>query len=164
MIVIADTAPIISLLKINRLNLLKELFEIVFIPEAVYDELTNNKKYELEAQTIINSDFIHKKEISDNEAAYILEDTVSLDKGESEAIILFRELKAQLLLIDERRGREVAEKFKIPISGTIGILLKALEKNLLTNQQIFEYLDTLQQENRRFSSKLINLVRKHLKA
>ena len=162
MIVVADTAPIISLLKINRLDLLKELFEIIFIPEAVYNELTHNEKYELEAQKIINSDFIHQKKISNNEAVYILENIISLDKGESEAIILFRELQAQLLLIDERRGREVAEKFQIPISGTIGILLKALDKNLLTTKQIFEYIDVFQQENRRFSPKLINLVRKHL--
>ena len=45
MIVIADTSPIISLLKINRLDLLSELFGSIFIPEAVYNELTQNEKY-----------------------------------------------------------------------------------------------------------------------
>ena len=71
-------------------------------------------------------------------------------------------LKLNLLLIVERRGREIAEKLNIPISGTIGILIKAFEKNLLTRQEIFEYVDIFQQENRRFSRNLINLLKKRL--
>ena len=162
MIVIADTAPIISLLKIHRLDLLQELFGTVFIPKAVHDELTQNEKYELEAKVIINSVFIQGRDVLNQEAVRILETITQLDKGESEAIILFQELNAQLLLIDERRGRDVAERLQIPLSGTIGVLLKAFDKELLTRQQILEYLDIFQQESRRFSPKLITLVNKHL--
>lgn len=162
MIVIADTSPIISLLKIDRLDLLSELFGLIFIPDAVYNELTQNEKYRIEAELIIHSDFIKNKKISNTQAVNILQNVMLLDNGESEAIILFDELKAQLLLIDERRGREIAEKLNIPISGTIGILIKAFEKNLLTRQEIFEYVDILQQENRRFSRNLINLLKKRL--
>ena len=162
MIVIPDTAPIISLLKINRLDLLQELFGTVFIPKAVHDELTQNEKYELEAKVIINSVFIQGRDVLNQEAVRILETITQLDKGESEAIILFQELNAQLLLIDERRGRDVAERLQIPLSGTIGVLLKAFDKGLLTRQQILEYLDIFQQESRRFSPKLITLVNKHL--
>ncbi len=162
MIVIADTSPIISLLKIDRLDLLSELFGLIFIPDAVYNELTQNEKYRIEAELIIHSDFIKNKKISNTQAVNILQNVMLLDNGESEAIILFDELKAQLLLIDERRGREIAEKLNIPISGTIGILIKAFEKNLLTRQEIFEYVDIFQQENRRFSRNLINLLKKRL--
>lgn len=162
MIIIADTSPIISLLKIDRLDLLSELFGLIFIPDAVYNELTQNEKYRIEAELIIHSDFIKNKKISNTQAVNILQNVMLLDNGESEAIILFDELKAQLLLIDERRGREIAEKLNIPISGTIGILIKAFEKNLLTRQEIFEYVDIFQQENRRFSRNLINLLKKRL--
>ena len=162
MIVIADTSPIISLLKINRLDLLSELFGSIFIPEAVYNELTQNEKYHIEAELIIHSNFIENKQVSDVQSVSILQNVVLLDNGESEAIILFNELNAQLLLIDERRGREIAEKLNIPISGTFGILLKAFEKNLLTRQEIFEYLDIFQQENRRFSRNLISLLKRRL--
>lgn len=162
MIVIADTSPIISLLKIDRLDLLSELFGLIFIPDAVYNELTQNEKYRIEAELIIHSDFIKNKKISNTQAVNILQNVMLLDNGESEAIILFDELKAQLLLIDERRGREIAEKLNIPISGTIGILIKAFEKNLLTRQEIFEYVDIFQQENRQFSRNLINLLKKRL--
>ena len=163
MIVIADTSPIISLLKIDRLHLLHDLFETVFIPEAVYNELTQNETYQLEAEKIIHSDFIQSKQISNKQTISILQTVAFLDDGESEAIVLFNELGGQLLLIDERRGREIAEQLQIPISGTIGILIKALEKNLLTVNQVIEYLDVFQQENRRFSKKLIDLVKRRLK-
>lgn len=45
MIVIADTTPLISLLKIKRLDLLQKLFGEVFIPDAVYTELTSDKRF-----------------------------------------------------------------------------------------------------------------------
>ena len=95
MIVIADTSPIISLLKIDRLDLLSELFGLIFIPDAVYNELTQNEKYRIEAELIIHSDFIKNKKISNTQAVNILQNVMLLDNGESEAIILFDELKAQ---------------------------------------------------------------------
>ena len=162
MIIIADTSPIISLLKVNRLHLLHDLFGTVFIPEAIYNELTQNEKYQFEAEKIIHSDFIKSKQISNKQAILILQNVALLDDGESEAIVLFNKLGGQLLLIDERRGREVAEQLQIPISGTIGVLLKAFEKNLLTADQVFGYLDIFQQENRRFSKNLIDLVKRRL--
>ena len=45
MIVVSDTTPIISLLKINQLEILEKLFGNVQIPCAVYDELTSNSKF-----------------------------------------------------------------------------------------------------------------------
>lgn len=52
MIVVSDTTPLISLLKINRLDLLEKLFGEVLIPVAVFDELTVDKRFELEAEQI----------------------------------------------------------------------------------------------------------------
>ena len=47
MIVVSDTTPLISLLKINRIDLLEKLFGDVLIPQAVFDELTVNERYAL---------------------------------------------------------------------------------------------------------------------
>ena len=58
MIVISDTTPIISLMKTNRLNLLKEMFSIVYIPNAVYKELIENQNYSKEAELIKDCDII----------------------------------------------------------------------------------------------------------
>ena len=162
MIVISGTTPLISLLKIERLDLLEKIFGQVIIPNGVFNELTQNKSYAQEAKTIMSADFVVTKSVSDKKAVEILEKTTSLDKGESEAIILFSELKAELMLMDERRGREVALKLKIPLSGTLGVLLEAFDKNIISREEIEQYLDEFQKQNRRFSRKIINLVKRHI--
>ena len=58
MIVIADTTPLITLLKINHLELLKDLYGMVHIPLAVYHELTQNAEFPNEARTIRNCKFL----------------------------------------------------------------------------------------------------------
>ena len=162
MIVISDTTPLISLLKIERLDLLEKIFGQVFIPDGVFNELIQNKNYTQEANMIISSDFIVTKSVSDRKAVEILEKTTSLDRGESEAIILFSELKAELMLMDERRGREVALKLKIPLSGTLGVLLEAFDKGIISCEQMEQYLNEFQRQNRRFSRKIINLVKRYI--
>ena len=49
MIVVSDTTPLISLLKIEHLDLLKKLFGNVLIPQSVYDELTADERFRMEA-------------------------------------------------------------------------------------------------------------------
>ena len=162
MIVISDTTPLISLLKIKRLDLLEKIFGQVFIPDGVFNELIQNQSYAQEAKTIISTDFIVTKSVSDRKAIEILEKTTSLDRGESEAIILFGELKAELILMDERRGREVAIKLKMPLSGTLGVLLEAFDKNIISREEIEQYLDEFQKQHRRFSRKIMSVVKRHI--
>lgn len=61
MIIVSDTTPIISLLKIGRLGLLQKLFGEILIPKAVYDELTVNKQYVEEAKKVLESSYIKYK-------------------------------------------------------------------------------------------------------
>lgn len=105
MIVIADTTPLISLMKINKLELLKELFEKVHIPEAVYRELTSNPSFKNEAQEIKCCGYIHVVSVDNRRAVEILRRATGLDAGESEAIVLTDEQQGNLLLMDEAKGR-----------------------------------------------------------
>lgn len=66
MIIISDTTPIISLLKINRLELLQSLYGEVIVPSAVYEELTTNPKFQTEAEAIKKSAFIVSKQATRN--------------------------------------------------------------------------------------------------
>lgn len=72
MIVISDTTPLISLMKINRLSLLEPLFKEVLIPKAVYAELTENPVFFDEAEIIRNCPFIKVVEVKETKSVEIL--------------------------------------------------------------------------------------------
>lgn len=129
MIVISDTSAITNLAAIGHLLLLKQLYGTVVIPEAVYKEL---KKKPLsaggvEAKTF---DWIQIRPVSNR--TMVNEFLQSLDIGESEAITLAIELNADLVLLDERAAREVAENRNVQLTGVLGVLLAAKEQGLIT--------------------------------
>ena len=162
MIVVSDTTPLISLLKINRLDLLEKLYGSVLIPKAVFNELTSNENYQVEADTIYQSKFIESREVSNTQAVQILQAFTTLDLGESEAIILSQEVNADVLLMDESKGRKVAQQLNIPLSGALGVLVDSFDIGLLTKNEVSKCLDILQQAGRRISGQLINKVRDYI--
>lgn len=162
MIIVSDTTPLISLLKINRIDLLEKLYGYVLIPKAVFNELTSNKNYKTEADIISKSNFIECREVNNIQALKILQAVTTLDLGESEAIILAQELNADVLLMDENKGRKVAQQLNIPLSGILGVLIDSFNSGLLNKFEVSECLDTLQQTGRRISGHLINKVRDYI--
>jgi len=128
LIVISDTSAITNLAAISQLILLKQLYGTVIIPEAVYKELTKApiSAGGVEAQTC---DWIQIRQVSDR--TMVDEFLQNLDIGESEAIALAIELNADLVLLDERAAREVAESRKIQLTGVLGVLLAAKKRGLI---------------------------------
>lgn len=155
MTIISDTTPIISLIKINRLDLLEKLFAEVLIPEAVYRELTTNALFENEAKIVKTSSFLKTSSVQNRKSLQLLQAVSGLDDGESEAIILADELKSDVLIMDERKGRKVAEKLGIKITGTVGVLLQSYSENMISSDEIKTYLDQLKNSNIRLSESLI---------
>ncbi len=153
MIVVSDTTPLISLLKINRIDLLEKLFGQVLIPQAVFDELTADERFKLEADQIRQKQFIKVKAVQNSESASILKRATGLDQGESESIILTDELNADVLLMDEAKGRAVSFQMGLKIMGTIGILMAAYEENELTATEVRECVGGLQSAGRHISQK-----------
>lgn len=151
MIVVSDTTPLISLLKIDRIDLLEKLFGQVLIPQAVFDELTTDNRFKFEADQIKRGQFIKVKAVRNPEAVSILKRATGLDKGESEAIILTDEQNADVLLMDEAKGRAVAFQMDINIMGTIGILMAAYEENELTPDEVRGCIEGLQRAGRHIS-------------
>lgn len=162
MIVISDTTPIISLMKAKQLNLLKDMFDIVYIPNAVYKELITNKKYSMEAKIIQECDFIYVEKVENDKSVSILRNFTGLDAGESEAIILADEKQSDVLLMDEHKGRQVAKKMNITITGTIGILAQAFDEKILSKEDIKECINLLKQNNIRISENLYQTLQTYV--
>lgn len=163
MIVVADTTPIITLMKLQRLDLLEKLFETVIIPHAVYEELISNTNYPDEKQMIVECTFLKRLKVSDRQSIKILREVVGLDAGESEAIALAEEKNADLLIIDERKGRRVAKQMELKIIGTIGILLQAFDCGILSTIEILSYAKNLKESNIRISDTLFELILDHVR-
>ncbi len=126
MIVISDTTAITNLYQIGRLQLLKDIFGKILIPPAVEQELS-----EVPGQLDFVSDmhFIETKKPAD--AKNVTHFKSSLDDGEAEAIALAIELQADYLIIDEWKGRRIAQQAGLIVIGLVGILLTAKRKGLL---------------------------------
>ena len=154
MIVISDTTPIISLLKIDRLDLLEKLFGGVQIPKGVFAELTGNPRFKTEADAVQKSAFIQVVSEIDEDYVSLLRRSAGLDLGESEAIYLSDSGKADLLLMDEARGREVAMRMGIRVMGTIGILTLAHEDGLMSKEEIRSAIEVLRDSGRHISERL----------
>lgn len=132
MIVVSDTSPITSLAAISRLDLLRRLYGTVVVPQAVYQELTNPPGQPGGADVQSLSWFTVAVARDRARVAALLDE---LDLGEAEAIVLTGELSGDLLLMDERLGREVAERLGLKIVGTVGVLLAAKQQGYLAAVQ-----------------------------
>lgn len=155
MIVVSDTTPIISLIKINRLDLLEKLFQEVLVPDAVYRELTTNQSFSAEAEEVKKAKFLKVSPVQNKQSIQILQAVSGLDDGESEAIVLAGEKQSDVLIIDERRGRKVAQQLGITITGTVGILVQANYEGMLSKADAKTCMNFLKQSNIRLSENLI---------
>ncbi len=115
MLIVSDTSPVTALLQIGQAGLLPALFGRVLIPVAVKNEL-------LRFHASL-PDCLAVQAIRDQQAAQAL--SRMLDPGEAQAIVLAEESRADYLLMDEKRGRTVAESRGLKVVGLLGVLLMA---------------------------------------
>ena len=87
------------------------------------------------------------------ESASMLKRATGLDQGESEAIILTDEQKADVLLMDEAKGRAVSFQMGLKVMGTIGVLMAAYEENELTAEEVRACVKGLQRAGRHISQR-----------
>jgi len=121
MIVVSDTSPITALLTIGQAELLHGMFGDVVIPPAVHRELLRGH--------LALPDWLRVVEIRD--LTHLQPFLELLDAGEAEAIALAAEIHADMLLIDERKGRRVARAEGIHVIGLLGVVLLAKQRGLI---------------------------------
>lgn len=129
MIVVSNTSPIINLAAIGKLEILQKLYEKVFIPQAVYYEISIAGKGEPGVLEIEKLRWMEVRQVTNHNLVKALQ--AELDEGEAEAITLAIELKAGLLFLDERRGRRVASNLGLKFIGLLGVLIEAKHKGII---------------------------------
>ena len=130
MIVVSNTTPLIGLASIQRFDLLHQLFGEVYIAQAVYDEAVVTGHESGGAKTEVSTaSWIRITRVKDRLAVEMLLD--ELDLGEAETIVLARELGADWVLMDEKKGRRKLDQLGLRKIGTVGVLLKAKQMGLL---------------------------------
>jgi predicted nucleic acid-binding protein len=120
MVVVSNSSPLIALQQIHRLDLLQELFHEILIPSAVAREA---------ATSVAGIPWIRIQTL----AGPVLPETQrsSLGQGEREAPTLAKELKADIVILDDDPARRIGFRLGLPVMGTVGILLLAKQRGLL---------------------------------
>jgi len=127
-LVVADTSPLRYLVQIEQIDLLPRLFEKIFIPSVVYDELRHASAPEAVRNWMSSRpDWLEVSVVSAGDDPSL----GALDEGEKSAIALGLSLHADLILIDDRRGAAAARDKGFEVTGTLGILDLAARRGIV---------------------------------
>ena len=151
MLIIADSSALISLAVCQKLSVLDQLYGEVKVLKAVFSEVTQAGK----PQSEILRSYLHDK-VSDIDLSEWMFDFGELGRGELEAIALFKKLHADLLLLDDKKARKIAELNEIPIIGSLGVLLFAKKKGLI--ELVKPSIENLQASGIHISKSLIQRI------
>jgi len=145
--IVSDTTTLIILSDLKRFDLLSNLFQKIYVPKRVFEELNYKSKIKL-------PDFFEIVEVNQNyETLKYLK--LILDEGESEAIVYAKENNLPLI-IDEKKGRKVAKDLNLKIIGLLGILYLNYKRKFINKKEIEEFLNSAIENGYRVSEKLIN--------
>lgn len=118
--VVSDTSPLTALIQIERADLLPSLFDGIVIPPAVRVELLREHAVLPAWLETVSPRTIPVALVS-----------ARLDPGETEALALALDLRADAVLLDERLGRRVARTLGLRVTGLLGTLVLAKQRGLL---------------------------------
>ncbi len=144
-IIVSDTSCLILLDKLGRIDLLKSLFNKITITSIIADEFGKELP-----------DFIEVRDPQEKNYQRIFESF--LDAGEASAFALAIEINDCLLIIDNLKARREARQLKLNFTGTIGILILAVEKGYIENVSVL--IDEIRRTNFRISENYINEIKR----
>ncbi len=148
MIVFCDTTPFIALSSIDKLDLLPTLFgKINVVPEVVAECSVGGP--------IVVPDFSNLSwvQIVDSDLCTNNRFLLELDKGEKYTLHMAQKMAAQLVIIDEKIGRNIAEYMGLSVIGTLGILLNAKRKQLISS--FTDSVENMRKYGLRYHSELV---------
>lgn len=129
MIVVVDSSVLITLARIGRLELLHRMTGVVHIPEAVFVEVVQKGAGRPGSTELAQADWVLRQDVRDVAAVDRLR--ARLGRGESEAIVLAKELGADILVIDDAAARHVAEAGEQRVVGLPGWLIYLKQRGVV---------------------------------
>jgi len=150
-IVVCDSTVLIGLAKIEKLELLREVFSKVCIPGAVFHEVTEKGANKPGSEVIKKAHWIETIPIKDRTQVGLL--MVSLEMGEAEVLALARELRADLILVDEEKARKSAVIAGFNVMGLLGLFI--LAKNLGLLKKVKPLIEELRAKKFRISDRVV---------
>ena len=156
--VVADAGPLIGLARIGRVSVLTSLFGSVVVRDRVLTELhvDSDRPGARALSAALAAGAIRPQALPEGSAAELARLCLLLDAGEASAILLAEQIKCRFLLIDERRGRQIARARGVPVVGLAGVLLAAKRSGLLPS--VASTLADLSREGYRLSDALVSEV------
>ena len=125
--IVVNSTPLIILCGIGRLCVLKELYNEITIPEAVFKEVT--AKEDSACMQIKASDWIHVGRVKNQSEKKMYK--AKLHSGEVEVMILAQEMDADLVIIDDNAAKKTAKYLGLDVTGTLGVLIKASHMGMI---------------------------------
>jgi len=146
-LVISDASTLILLNKINLINKIIKFISIK-IPEEVKKEAVdvgkeNNYLDAFEIENLINKNFIEIKKVKNNKKVNWLMRGFNIERGESEAIQLFIELKADLLATDDKNAINACKVLDIPVSGSLAFVINSVDRKIISKKEGEEMINKL---------------------
>ena len=149
--VVVNTTPLIALAEIGRLEILKDLYGKIIIPQAVFDEIKYEPAYTEVRQSL---DWIDVVQIKDETQKKMFQSR--LHAGELEAIIYADEIKADLIILDDKLARKTANYLKLNVTGTLGVISKAKEIGIV--KEVKPIIDSIIDNGLYISPSVVELV------
>ena len=146
--IIGDSSALVALATMDRLDLLEKIFDTIYVPQAVYDEVTISYK----PQSIKLQEFLTDKVVK----VELDISKMGLGQGELEAIALYKDKKADFLLIDDRRAKSFAKLNGLNVIGSLGVMILAKDGGYIDS--IREDLEKLKVSSLFISSNLIDRI------
>ena len=128
--VIVNSTPLIALCHVNKLSVLKQLYGEITIPKAVYDEISVKSDSVCKKEVDESLEWIHIQNIKNDMAKAMFKS--QLHEGEVEVMILAMEQQADVVIIDDQNAKKYAKYLNLPVTGTLGIFIKAKKNGFIT--------------------------------
>jgi predicted nucleic acid-binding protein len=150
---IADSSPLIVLLKSDLENILPELFEEIIVPEEVWEEILAGKPDDIAKEKLTKLSWLKRFPIATSEK---IVETQNLGKGETAVLNLALTISESRVLLDDFAARKSAKELKIPVLGTGGLLILAKQSGLIST--VAEAIEKVRDAGLWLSDDVIELI------